>query len=108
MSNRLDLADGDLALLIAATAPIASKALGALRVDAAHSLSLVAEDRHSFVWVTEFPLLEYDRDLDRWQATHHPFTSPDARDLERLEDDPGSVRARAYDIVMDGLELPKT
>ncbi|MFL6233172.1 MAG: amino acid--tRNA ligase-related protein, partial [Thermoanaerobaculia bacterium] len=63
------------------------------------------EGKHAFLWVTEFPLLEWDGEADRWFAMHHPFTSPDPRDLERLESDPGSVRARAYDVVMDGVEL---
>ncbi len=105
MAKRLALDEGNLALLVAASEPVASKALGALRSNVAHGLSLVAEDRHSFVWVTEFPLMAHDRDQNRWQAMHHPFTSPDPRDLDRLEDDPGSVRALAYDVVMDGLEL---
>jgi aspartyl-tRNA synthetase len=55
--------------------------------------------------VTEFPLLEWDAEAGRFFAMHHPFTSPDPRDLDRLESDPGSVRARAYDVVMDGMEL---
>ena len=72
---------------------------------AANELGLVPEDRHAFVWITEFPLLEWDEDSQRWFACHHPFTSPDPRDLDRLETDPGSVRALAYDVVMNGLEL---
>ncbi len=101
----LSLQEGDLGLIVAATEPIASKALGTLRLDAAGAMGLVPENRHSFVWITEFPLVERDPDLNRWKAIHHPFTSPDTRDLDRLDSDPGSVRSRAYDVVMDGLEL---
>jgi aspartyl-tRNA synthetase len=104
-ADRLELAEGDLGLLVAGSRPVASAALGAVRLDAANELGLVPVDRHAFVWITEFPLLEWDEDSQRWYATHHPFTSPDPRDLSRLETDPGSVRARAYDVVMDGLEL---
>ena len=104
-AERLSLQEGDLGLIVAATEPIASKALGALRLDAAGSSDRIPNNRHSFVWITEFPLVERDPDLDRWQAIHHPFTSPDPRDIDRLDSDPGSVRARAYDVVMDGLEL---
>ena len=105
VADRLELADGDLGLLVAGSSSVASAALGAVRLHAANELGLVPEDRHAFVWITEFPLLEWDEDSQRWYATHHPFTSPDPRDLSRLESDPGSVRARAYDVVMDGLEL---
>jgi aspartyl-tRNA synthetase len=104
-AERLGLEEGDLGLIVAATEPIASRALGTLRLDAEQFSDVASSQQHSFVWITEFPLVERDPDLDRWQAIHHPFTSPDPRDLDRLDSDPGSVRARAYDVVMDGLEL---
>ncbi len=104
-AERLGLQEGDLGLIVAATEPIASRALGTLRLDAAQFLGNTSSSKHSFIWITEFPLFERDPDLDRWQAIHHPFTSPDPRDIDRLDSDPGSVRARAYDVVMDGLEL---
>ena len=104
-ARRLDLADGDLGLLVAGSTVVVSAALGAVRLHAAEQLALVPADRHAFVWITEFPLFEWDENSQRWYACHHPFTSPDPRDLDRLETDPGSVRARAYDVVMDGLEL---
>ena len=66
---------------------------------------LIDPDRHAFLWITEFPLVEWDEETGRYNACNHPFTTPDPRDMERLESDPGSVRARAYDVVMDGLEL---
>jgi len=105
VAARLEIADGDLGLLVAGPSPVASAALGAVRLQAAHQLDRVPADRHAFVWVTEFPLFEWHEESQRWYACHHPFTSPDPRDLDRLETDPGSVRARAYDVVMNGLEL---
>jgi aspartyl-tRNA synthetase len=80
-------------------------ALGALRLELGRQLGLVAEKAWEFLWVTEFPLFEWHPEDGRWYSTHHPFTSPDPRDLERLESDPGSVRARAYDLVLNGTEL---
>ena len=105
VADRLEIADGDLGLLVAGPTGLVSAALGAVRLKAAHDLELIPADRHSLVWVTEFPLLEWDEESQRWYACHHPFTSPDPRDLDSLETDPGSVRSRAYDVVMDGLEL---
>nr|HRC86429.1 aspartate--tRNA ligase [Thermoanaerobaculia bacterium] len=66
---------------------------------------LIPTDRHAFLWVTEFPLFEFDAEAGRWVSLHHPFTSPDPRDLELLQSDPGKVRSRAYDVVLDGIEL---
>jgi aspartyl-tRNA synthetase len=104
-AEALGLEEGGLALIVAAPAPVAANALGALRLELAKTCKLIPEGKHAFLWVTEFPLLEWDGEANRWFAMHHPFTSPDPRDVERLESDPGSVRARAYDVVMDGVEL---
>ena len=104
-AEALGLEEGGLALIVAAPAPVAANALGALRLELAKSYKLIPEGRHAFLWVTEFPLLEWDEEAGRFFAMHHPFTSPDPRDVDRLESDPGSVRARAYDVVMDGVEL---
>jgi aspartyl-tRNA synthetase len=101
----LGLEEGGLALIVAAKADVAANALGALRLELAKSYKLIPDGSHAFVWVTDFPLLEWDAGANRWFAMHHPFTSPDPRDLDRLESDPGAVRARAYDVVMDGTEL---
>ncbi|MGE5235364.1 MAG: aspartate--tRNA ligase [Acidobacteriota bacterium] len=79
--------------------------LGALRLQMASQLGLVRPDRHAFLWVTDFPLLEWDEETHRFYASHHPFTSPRPEDVEKLISDPGAVRARAYDVVMDGVEL---
>ena len=104
-AEKLGLEEGGLALLAAGPEATVSKALGALRLALAREYDLIPQDRHSFLWVTEFPLFDHDEDTGGWTSTHHPFTSPDPRDLEYLETDPGRVRSRAYDVVMDGLEL---
>ncbi len=104
-AEALGLEEGGLALIVAAPAPVAANALGALRLELAKTYKLIPEGKHAFLWVTEFPLLEWDEEAGRFFAMHHPFTSPDPRDVDRLESDPGSVRARAYDVVMDGVEL---
>jgi aspartyl-tRNA synthetase len=105
LADALEMEEGDLALLAAGPAAVVAPALGALRLELARQLSWIPEGRWEFLWVTDFPLLEWHEEDGRWYSTHHPFTSPDPRDLERLESDPGSVRARAYDVVLNGTEL---
>jgi len=104
-AEALKLEEGGLALLAAGPAATVAKALGALRQELARDYGLIPADRHAFLWVEEFPLVEWNPDEKRWDSLHHPFTSPDPRDLDLLESDPGRVRSRAYDVVMDGLEL---
>ena len=104
-AEALGLEEGGLALIVAAPAAVAANALGALRLELAKHFKLIPEGAHAFLWVTDFPLLEWDEGAGRWFAMHHPFTSPDPRDLDLLATDPGAVRARAYDVVMDGTEL---
>ncbi len=104
-AGALGLEDGGLALLAAGPSPVVAKALGVLRLELARAHGLIPSDRHAFLWVREFPFVERDEEAGRWQALHHPFTSPDPRDLDLLESDPGRVRSRAYDVVMDGNEL---
>ncbi len=104
-ATALELGEGDLALIAAGPEATTAKALGALRLELARAYDLIPGDRHSFLWVREFPLVEWDAGAGRFDALHHPFTSPDPRDLELLRTDPGKVRSRAYDVVMDGLEL---
>jgi aspartyl-tRNA synthetase len=101
----LGLEEGGLALLVAGPQSVAANALGSLRLELAKQYKLIPEDRHEFLWVTGFPLLEWSEEEGRWFAMHHPFTSPDPRDFEQMESDPGSVRARAYDVVLNGIEL---
>jgi len=95
----------DLLLAVGGPERTVFAALGALRLHLAREHGLVPEGRHDFLWVTDFPLLEWDPDDDRFYAMHHPFTSPRAADMPFLENDPGLARARAYDVVMDGVEL---
>jgi aspartyl-tRNA synthetase len=102
-AESLGLGEGGLALLAAGPAATTATALGALRQELARAYGLVPERRHAFVWVTGFPLVEWGD--GRWNSVHHPFTSPEPRDLERLESDPGAVRSRAYDVVVNGMEL---
>jgi aspartyl-tRNA synthetase len=97
--------EGDLLVAVGGTAKVVVAALGALRVELARRLDVVPKDAHAFLWVTDFPLLEWDEETRRFYASHHPFTSPRPEDVDKLESDPGSVRARAYDVVMDGVEL---
>jgi aspartyl-tRNA synthetase len=104
-AEQLGMGDGDLAVLAAGVPAVVSGALGALRLELARQHNWIPEGRHEFLWVTDFPLLEYSPAEKRWFSMHHPFTAPDPRDLERLESDPGSVRARAYDVVLNGTEL---
>ncbi|HTY41086.1 MAG TPA: aspartate--tRNA ligase [Thermoanaerobaculia bacterium] len=99
------VADGDLLLAVADREKAALAALAALRAEAARELGLVDETQYVFCWVTEFPLLGFDDETKQWFPMNHPFTGPREEDLERLEADPGSVRARAYDVVVNGWEL---
>ncbi|MFB3892839.1 MAG: aspartate--tRNA ligase [Phycisphaerae bacterium] len=97
--------DGAIFFFVADKAAGANKAMAALRSRLGKDLKLYDEGAFAWCWVVDFPLLEYSEEERRWVAMHHPFTSPQPRDLERLESDPGSVRARAYDIVCNGTEL---
>jgi aspartyl-tRNA synthetase len=98
-------ADEDLLIVVGGREKVVFAALGALRLHLAAERELIPEGRHDFLWVTDFPLLEWDEDADRFFAMHHPFTSPQPEDLGLLVSDPGAVRARAYDVIMDGVEL---
>jgi len=97
--------EGDLLLVVADKESAALAALAALRADAAREHGLIDESRYAFCWVTEFPLLGFDEETKSWFPMNHPFTSPREEDLDSLESDPGSVRARAYDVVVNGWEL---
>jgi aspartyl-tRNA synthetase len=97
--------DGDLLLFVADKPSGANKALAALRSKLGKDLKLYTDQDFAWCWVTGFPLLEWNEQENRWDAMHHPFTSPRPEDLDRLESDPGSVKARAYDIVCNGVEL---
>ncbi|MDE7254481.1 MAG: aspartate--tRNA ligase [Acetatifactor sp.] len=96
---------GDLLLFAADRLKIVYSVLGALRVEVAKQLGMIDEDRFDFLWVTEFPQFEWSDEEERYVAMHHPFTMPMEEDLELLMTDPGKVRAKAYDIVLNGMEL---
>ena len=96
---------GDLLLFAADKNKIVYNVLGALRIEIASQIGLIDENKFNFLWVTEFPLLEWDEEENRYTAMHHPFTMPMDEDLELLDTDPGKVRAKAYDIVLNGTEL---
>lgn len=96
---------GDLLLFAADKSKLVYDVLGALRLEIANQLGLLHKDEYRFVWITEFPLLEWSEELGRYQAMHHPFTMPMEEDLQYIESDPGRVRAKAYDIVLNGTEI---
>ena len=96
---------GDLLLFAADKLKLVWSVLGALRVELAKQLGMLDENRYNFLWVTEFPEFEWSEEEGRYMAMHHPFTMPMEEDLEFLETEPGRVRAKAYDIVVNGMEL---
>ncbi|MGL4606868.1 MAG: aspartate--tRNA ligase [Eubacteriaceae bacterium] len=102
---RTNAEPGDLIFIIADTHEIVCNALGQLRLELAKKLEFDLADQYNFLWVTDFPMLEYDSEAGRYTAKHHPFTAPLAEDLEYLENDPLRVRADAYDMVVNGVEL---
>ncbi|MBU3810890.1 MAG: aspartate--tRNA ligase [Candidatus Niameybacter stercoravium] len=105
IKERMDVTDNDLILVVADKPSVVYAALGALRQEVAKRLELVNKDEFRFVWVTEFPLLEYDEEAGRYVAMHHPFTMPMDEDIALMETEPGKVRAKAYDLCLNGYEL---
>ena len=101
----MDGKPGDLLLFAADKDKVVFDVLGNLRLELARQLDLLKKDDFKFLWVTEFPLFEYDEEAGRYVAVHHPFTMPMEEDLHLLESDPGAVRAKAYDIVLNGTEM---
>ncbi|MGA7142949.1 MAG: aspartate--tRNA ligase [Desulfobacterales bacterium] len=105
LARKIDMQAGDLVFFVADQPKIVNEALGHLRNLLGKKLGLIQENTFSFVWVTRFPLLEYDENEKRYQALHHPFTAPLEEDYDLLEKDPLSVRSRAYDLVLNGSEI---
>jgi aspartyl-tRNA synthetase len=105
LMTKAQVADGDLLLIVADSAKAVFAALAALRGAAAREAKLVDESRYAFCWVTEFPLLGFEESAGQWFPMNHPFTAPREEDLQWLESEPGRVRARAYDVVVNGWEL---
>jgi aspartyl-tRNA synthetase len=101
----LGLKTGDLVLLVADKEKTVCDVLSRLRLSLGEKLKLIPKDTFSFLWVTDFPLLEYDSEAKRYVAMHHPFTSPQEDDIPLLESDPGKTHALAYDLVLNGVEL---
>ncbi len=101
----LNMEVGDLIFFVADSVKVTNEALGQLRNELGRRLNLIDNNVYRFVWVTHFPLLEYDETEKRYQALHHPFTSPLEEDMDKLESDPLNVRSRAYDMVLNGTEI---
>jgi aspartyl-tRNA synthetase len=105
VNKRMGALTGDLILIISDRREIANRVLGMLRQDVARRLDMINKDEYAFLWVTRFPLLEYNETEGRLDAVHHPFTSPLEEDIRLLKDDPEKVRARSYDLVLNGIEI---
>ena len=101
----LGMSEGELALMVAATDDISSVALDRVRQEVARRMNMIADDRVELVWITDFPLFGVDGETGGLAAVHHPFTAPNPEDVEKLDSNPRSVRALAYDVVMNGTEL---
>ena len=108
MKKILDCANaevGDVIFIVADKDSVVFASLGALRIEIAERYDMIDKSKFNFLWVTDFPLLEYSEDENRFVAMHHPFTAPKDEDLQYLDTDPGRVRAKAYDVVLNGVEL---
>ena len=105
LAARLDMAAGDLVFFVADQPKVTNEALGHLRNHLGKKMGLIDEGRFDFLWVTRFPMMEYDEGEKRYQALHHPFTAPLEEDYDKLESDPLSVKSRAYDLVLNGSEV---
>ena len=105
IKETLDITNNDLILIIADKPKIVNQALGALRLKIAKDNALIDESQFKFLWVTDFPMFEYDEENNRFVAAHHPFTSLKEEDLSKLENDKGNCYSRAYDLVLNGYEL---
>ncbi|WP_028392046.1 aspartate--tRNA ligase [Bacillus cihuensis] len=105
LSSIVEAETGDLLLFVADKKNVVADALGSLRIKLGKDRGLIDNSQFNFLWVTDWPLLEYDEEAGRYFAAHHPFTMPFREDLEMLETDPASVRAQAYDLVLNGYEL---
>ncbi|NDY74019.1 aspartate--tRNA ligase [Desulfobacter hydrogenophilus] len=105
LKQRLDLEPGDIVFFVADQPKITNEALGQLRNELARRLGLINDNEFKFTWITHFPMFEYDETEKRYQALHHPFTAPMESDLDKLESNPLEVNSRAYDLVLNGIEI---
>ncbi len=103
--ENMDAKTGDLLLFVADTKKVIANSLGNLRLKIAQEEGLISKDSYEFLWVVDFPMFEYNEDEERYVAIHHPFTAPIEDDIELLDTDPGNVRSKAYDLVLNGEEL---
>ena len=105
LRTMLNIEENDIVFFVADKKKVAQTSLGALRVKLGHDLDLVNKDAYEFLWVTDFPMFEYDENENRYVAAHHPFTSPNLEDVDKLMSDPAHCYSRAYDLVLNGYEL---
>ncbi|WP_430785073.1 aspartate--tRNA ligase [Virgibacillus flavescens] len=105
ITNKAEASDGDLLLFVADKSSVVYDSLGALRLKLGREMKLIDESKFNFLWVTDWPLFEYDEDEGSFQAAHHPFTMPMDEDISKLTTEPENVRAKAYDLVLNGYEL---
>lgn len=105
IAAKMNANPGDLILMVADKPAVVAKSLGELRLEMGRRCGLIDEDALAFTWVTDFPMFEYNEDEKRYVAMHHPFTMPRVEDLDKLETDPGAVKAVAYDMVLNGVEI---
>jgi aspartyl-tRNA synthetase len=105
LAQRIEMEPGDLVFFVADQPKVVNESLGSLRNHLGKTLGLIDENEHQFLWVTRFPMFEYDETEKRLQALHHPFTSPLEEDYERLTDEPLAIKSRAYDLVLNGFEI---
>lgn len=105
LRTMLNIEENDIVFFVADKKKVAQSSLGALRVKLGHDLDLINKDAYEFLWVTDFPMFEYDENENRYVAAHHPFTSPNLEDVDKLLSDPAHCYSRAYDLVLNGHEL---
>ena len=105
LAERIAMAPGDLVFFVADQPKVVNESLGNLRNHLGQRLNLIDENQFNFLWVTRFPMFEFDQTENRYQALHHPFTSPLEEDYDKLKDDPTAVQSRAYDLVLNGFEI---
>ena len=105
LRTMLNIEENDIVFFVEDKKKVAQSSLGALRVKLGHDLDLINKDAYEFLWVTDFPMFEYDENENRYVAAHHPFTSPNLEDVDKLLSDPAHCYSRAYDLVLNGYEL---
>ncbi|MGR3220886.1 MAG: aspartate--tRNA ligase [Candidatus Anammoxibacter sp.] len=105
IAKQMEAEQGDLLLFVADTKDVVNASLAQLRINLAKIMGLIKKDDFKFAWIVDFPLFDFNSDMDRYDSLHHPFTSPRAEDLPIFEEKPLEAKARAYDIVLNGIEL---